>query len=253
MNYVCIPLLIFIIYSTGSYLNGHIQNMAYGGAVDSIFSVKDNPYNQTFANWTGKWFNWFLALPNIEGNKSLSHPRDHYSPEKCSWNQDKNGPVWMLADGPDINDLSQTDIRDCKVPAGKALLVQIVGSNCSPVEGYKTDQDLLNCAAWILDKAAISASIDGKDVIDTNKDPNDKSMIYVKPFILNLTYGKNNYYGDPEGTQRGMGAGYFLFLKPLPVGRHTITFAESVINPSDSNDRRISHVQYNIAVENMTK
>jgi hypothetical protein len=44
-----------------------------------------------------------LSLPNNEENENLTHPRDNYSPEKCSWNQDKTAPVWMLPDGKGIN------------------------------------------------------------------------------------------------------------------------------------------------------
>lgn len=232
----------------------YVQNIGHGGAADSVFSATDKPYNRDFSYWVHKWFNWFLSLPNIQGNASLTHPRDSYSPDKCAWNQNKDDPVWMLSDGPDQNDLSVTEKRVCKVPAGKSLLVQIVGSNCSPTEGYKNDQELMDCAKWILPQASFSASVDGKEVMNTNNDPHDRDRFYVQPFVTNITYRKNNYYGDPPGTYRGMEAGYFLFLKPLPVGNHTINYQESVINTLDStgNDKRISKLQYDITIENRT-
>ena len=76
------------------------------------------------------------------------------SPEKCSLNQN-NGPVWFLADGKDTDDNSQPEIRECTVPKGKALLVQIVGSGCGMNEGYKNDQELLDCAVWYSNGLAI--------------------------------------------------------------------------------------------------
>jgi hypothetical protein len=215
------------------------------------------PFNHTFRYWVAKWFDWFLTLPNIHttNNESLAHPRYNYSPEKCSWNQDKSSPVWMLPDGPGRNDLSVIEIRDCVIPVGKAILVQIVGSNCSPNEGYKTDQELLGCAAWILNEAIFSASVDGIEVMNTNKNPNDRDKYYVQPFITNITYGKNNYYDDPEGIVRGAEAGYFLFVKPLPSGSHIIKYQESVINTLDStgNDKRINGLEYHITVKNESK
>lgn len=250
-------LIIFLIaiFSTGVVVNSYNQNVASGGINDKVFSAKDMPYNHDMNYWVQKWFNWFLSLPNVEGNESLAHPRDNYTPEKCSWNQDLSGPVWMLPDGRDLNDLSKAEIRDCKVPAGKSLLVQIVGSNCSKEEGLKNDQEIMQCAVWVLPKAQFSASIDGNEVMNTNKDPSDTEKFYVRPFFTNVTYSKSNYYGASEGTYKGAEAGYFFFVKPLSVGKHQIKFQESAINTLDStgNDKRISNVQYNILVENMTK
>lgn len=254
MKYIIAFILIFVIYSAASYIPHKLQDPVYGQADDIVFSVNDKPYNHTFNHWVEEWFKWFLSLPNIQGDEGQSHPRDVYSPEKCSWNQNKTSPVWMLADGPGQNDLSVTEIRDCEVPVGKALLVQIVGSNCSTNEGYKNDKELLDCANWILDKAQFSASVDGKEIMNTNKNPADREKFFVKPFITNITYAKNNYYGFPEGTYRGMEAGYFLFIKPLSPGNHVIKYQESVINTLDrsGNDKRISNMQYNIAVDNNT-
>jgi len=254
MKYFWLVLLI-IIFFTCSGLNAYTQDAVHADRDEIVFSVNDMPYNHTFSYWVDKWFNWFLSLPNVEGNKSLTHPRDNYSPEKCSWNQEYNDPVWMLSDGRDSNDLSHVEIRDCKVPAGKALLVQIVGSNCSTEEGLETDEQLMKCAVWVLPQAQFSATIDGKEVMNTNKVPNDRVKFYAQPFLANVSYGKSNYYGASEGTYRGMKAGYFLFVKPLPIGDHTIKFQESAINTLDStgNDKRISNVQYNIVIENTTK
>jgi hypothetical protein len=248
-------IFLFVIFIISLAFKLYDQNVANAEINDKVFSAKDMPYNHTMNYWVQKWFDWFLSLPNVEGNVSLAHPRDNYSPEKCSWNQDYSEPVWMLSDGRDRNDLSKMEIRDCKVPAGKSLLVQIVGSNCSMEEGLKNEQELMQCAVWVLPKAQFSATIDGNEVMNTNKDPNDRNKFYVQPFFTNVTYSKNNYYGASEGTYKGAEAGYFLFVKALPVGNHEIKFQESAINTLDStgNDKRISSVQYNVIVQNMTK
>jgi len=231
------------------------QILADAKSNELVFSVTDNPYNHKFDYWVDKWINWFLSLPNVEGNEKLTHPRDNYSPEKCALNQNDSSPVWMLPDGRDSNDLSDVEIRDCIVPSGKALLVQIVGSNCSEEEGLKNDKEILECAVWVLPQAQFSATVDGQEVMNTVKDPSDRNKFYVEPFFTNITYAKSNYYGASEGMYRGADAGIFLFIKPLPIGSHIIKFQESVINTLDStgNDKRISNVQYNILVENKTK
>lgn len=237
------------LFITSSGLSEFQPQFANAQSDGLAFKVTDRPYDNSFNFWVEKWFGWFLSLPNDEGNGTLTHPRDNYSPEKCSWNQDQIGPVWMLPDGRGSDDL--VEVRNCKIPEGKAILVQIVGSNCSEEEKakYKIYEELLRCANWVLDKAEINATIDGKEVINTQ----NKNEFFVQPFLTNITYAKSNIYNAREGTYRGMEAGYFLFVKPLPVGNHTIQFNENVINPEDVNDKRISNVHYNIQIYNDTR
>jgi hypothetical protein len=218
----------------------YIPNV-YGNGSKLIFSPTDKPYNQTYANFTKDWWLWHLSIPQ-------PHPRDHYSPDKCSLNQ-TNRHVWFLADGMGRDNIDQPEERACQVPAGKALLVQIVGSGCSKVEGYKTDEELKKCADWILDRAIITAEVDGQEVINTIKNPNDKSKNYINPFITNLTYVPHNIYDYKPGTYRGMVSGYYLFVRPLSPGQHEISFKEIDENCpggslGPSCDKRDTNVKY---------
>ena len=185
---------------------------------------------------------------------SSAHHRDSYSPEKCSWNQ-SSGPVWFLPDGKDQPDLSAAEIRECTVPEGKALMVQIVGSGCSTGEGLKNDQELLDCAVWVLPTAEFSASVDGVEVMNTKSDPSDRDKFYVEPFKTNLTYVDRNYYEVEPGTYDGMVAGYYLFVPPLPPGEHEIKFSESAIEflSGFPSDKRLSNVEYHITVHRTPK
>jgi hypothetical protein len=239
-------LIIIITFYGVGYLN------LTAGSQDLVFSVKDNPYNKTFAEWASWWWNHHLSIADIKTNKSLSHPRDNYSPEKCSWAQD-NGPVWFLPDGKDQSDATHPEIRQCKVPEGKALLVQIVGSGCSKGENPEyTEEDLLNCAVWVLPSAQFSAKIDGKEVMNTVKDPSDRQKFYVEPYKTNLTYVKNSYYDNVKpGTYPGIVGGYYLFVPPLSRGLHEIQFDETAIKFLNAvpSEKRISNVKYLITVE----
>jgi hypothetical protein len=222
----------------------------FGQSNKLIFTPSDNPYNKTFAKWADEWWKYHTGIKNIKSNFSLSHPRDAYSPEKCSWNQN-NGPVWFLPDGKDRDDITEPEVRKCTVPKGKALLVQIVGSGCSELEGLKTEKELLDCAWWILPKASFSASVDGVEVLNTDKNPSDRQKCFVEPFKTTLTYVKDSYYaplkGKGYGTSPGMVAGCYLFIPPLSAGAaHEIVFKESAIKFSNGIpvDKRLSHVKY---------
>lgn len=238
----------FLILFITLYNFGYSQN---ANTEDLIYSPEQMPYNKTFADWAVWWWNQHLSIPDIKQNNSLAHPRDNYSPEKCSWAQD-NGPVWFLPDGKDQTDITNAEVRECKVPQGKAMLVQIVGSGCSMGEGYKDQQGIRDCAVWVLPTAEFSAKIDGKEVMNTKNNPGDKQKFYVEPYEANLTYVKNSYYGKVlPGTYEGEVAGYYLFIKPLPTGKHEIEFDESAIEYLNNFpiSQRLSHVKYLITIE----
>jgi hypothetical protein len=232
-----------------SLLSMTVAPTAFGSTRDLVFSPGENPYNNSYSDWAREWWQWHLSIPDIKENTSLAHPRDTYSPEKCSWNQN-SGPVWFLPDGKDQPDLSAVEVRECTVPEGRALLVQIVGSGCSTGEGLRNDQELLDCAVWVLPAAEFSASVDGVEVMNTRSDPTDRNKFYVEPFKTNLTYAERNYYEVEPGTYDGMVAGYYLFVPPLPPGEHAIEFSESAIEflSGFPSDKRLSNVKYDITV-----
>lgn len=224
--------------------------LSYSNGNELIYSVEEQPFNKTFAEWANWWWNKHLSIPDIKNQKELSHPRDIYSPEKCNWAQD-DGPVWFLPDGKENSDLTNPEIRKCVIPEGKAVMVQIVGSGCSTGEGFKNLKELMDCAVWVLPTAEFTASIDGTEVMNTQKNPSDRNRYYVNPFETNLTYVKDNYYKVPEGTYLGTVAGYYLLTKPLSAGNHTIQFQESAIEFLEGfpKDKRQSHVLYEIEVK----
>jgi hypothetical protein len=242
----CIALFIIAFQNGGNFFN---NSFALNRELISI--PLDKPYNKTFAEWTRDWWNWHLSIQDTkgQGNESLFHPRENYTPEKCSLNQNV-GPVWFLADGKDLDDNSNPEVRNCTVPKGKALLVQIVGSGCGMNEGFKNDQELFDCAVWVLPTAQLSASIDGVEVVNTNN-PGDRESLYVKPFKTTLSYPENNLYDLEPGTFPATVAGYFLFVRPLPEGTHELQFKETAIDFEGGvpGDKRLSNVKYVITVK----
>lgn len=219
-----------------------------------IFLKDDEPYGKSYAEWLGKWWQWHISIPsefnNLESaDMSLVHPREAYSPEKCAWNQD-DGNVWYLADGKHlpIEEKTKPEIRECFIPSGKAILVQIYGSGCSYGEGFRSLIELEECVNIGLDSVKLSAKVDGLEVVNSV----DKEKILPQPSLFNLTYVKDNLYNIPEGTYGGMANGYFLFIKPLSNGLHTIEFQETYFKSGfegqPSNENRFSNVKYNLIV-----
>ena len=98
--------------------------ITFGSVEKLVFTQDESPYNKSYSDWTREWWQYHLSIPDIKENSSLSHPRNDYTPEKCSWNQ-KSGPVWFLPDGKDASDISTPEIRECTCAARKSSL----GSN----------------------------------------------------------------------------------------------------------------------------
>lgn len=222
---------------------------------DLLFSKDSSPYGTSFSEWMGKWWQWHVSLSHKvndtnTNDQSMMHPREAYSPEKCGWNQsDQN--VWFLADGRSLGltEYTKPEIRQCEVPSDKALLVQIYGGGCDFSEGWTTDQELYDCVKIGLDAVTFSATVDGIEVMNSN----ERSEFLPNPYLFNITFPTNNLYDAPEGTFRAMANGYFLFLKPLSNGTHTVEFKEAYFKPGfegqPSPENRLSNVIYELTVK----
>ena len=55
-----------------------------------VYAKDSKPFGISYENWINKWWQWNMGIPSAE------HPRDHYTPSRCTINQ--GGPVWFLAD-----------------------------------------------------------------------------------------------------------------------------------------------------------
>lgn len=248
------PIMIVIMCTILISLMDNLTSYATTNASDLLFSKATSPYGTSYAEWMGKWWQWHASLPHKVNeqdpeNLSFAHPREAYSPEKCAWNQN-NDNVWFLADGRSLglSDYANPEIRNCTVPHDKALLVQIYGGGCDFSEGSRTDEELKDCVNIGLDSVKFDAKVDGIQVMsDVNK--ND---FLPEPYLYNITWTNDNIYEVSPGTYRAMANGYFLFVKPLGVGNHTIEFNEAYFKPGfegqPSPENRLSNVVYNISV-----
>lgn len=247
-------LLIFTYLITVLFSYSFITNVY--AISDLIFSKDSNPYGIPYSEWIGKWWQWHVSIPNLSNTSSSNdlmssvHPRESYSPEKCSWNQNDDSPVWFLPDGRNLAvfEINKPEYRECTIPSDKAILVQIYGGGCSTGEGFKNDKEIEDCVNLGLDKVNFIASIDGIEVMNSA----NRYDYLSEHHKYNLTYVNNNLYNVPEGTYKAMAGGYFLFLKPLSPGVHELKFKEVYFKPGfegqPSSEHRISNVIYTLNI-----
>ena len=177
-----------------------------------VFSKDSTPYGAPYGEWIAKWWNWTLSIPKEQ------HPRDDYTPEKCTANQ--GGPVWFLAD-----QLGGREERRCTVPAGKAILIPLLTGECGyEVPEVKNDEDMRRCATAGDEYGVIEATVDGIKL-------KDLQTYRTQSGYFNSTIVENNIYDSPAGDYKAFADGYFVFLEPLPAGNHDVDLKVSVLNP----------------------
>ncbi|MPZ06252.1 MAG: hypothetical protein GEU26_07520 [Nitrososphaeraceae archaeon] len=124
-------------------------------------------------------------------------------------------------------------IRECAVPIGKAILLPILNSECSFAEfpQLQTVDELRMCAKAFQDQVTqLHFSIDGQDISEIEL---EKYRIQSPPFYFTLP--ENNILDLPENTTTSaVSDGNWVFLKPLSLGRHEISFSGN-INSSTTN------------------
>ena len=195
-----------------------------------IYSTNSGPYGIPYNQWASKWWQWTQSIPEPV------HPREHPSEQNCKVAQ--QGPVWFLADL-----LSGRQERSCTIPASKAILVSLVGGFCgADSPGVTNDDSIRQCAAAGDNYATIQVTLDGKEIKNL-----DQNRIQYGPFMI--TYVNNNIYKHKPGTAKGFVDGYYLFLKPLALGQHTLALQTSVINPQDSSFNYSADLVYHLNIQ----
>jgi hypothetical protein len=177
------------------------------------FTSGSRPFGTSFSQWSARWSEWAFGLPV---------PRNPLAdPANCNVGQ--HGPVFLLpaAIGPDT-------VASCSVPEGKGVLVTPGGSITSTATGDgTTGRQLAKAAKAATDVLSdFSASVDGVALPVTR---------FRTSALFTLALPRNNLFGVPGGDTRAAINGYFMILKPLPVGTHTITESDTFADGSIDN------------------
>jgi hypothetical protein len=177
---------------------------------DFLYERNEGPFGRSWEEWAALWCNWLLSIPK-KNNPSLDKTGKY-----CSINQnDKN--VWFLT-GTFGNIVPI--IRKCTIVGGKAILLPILEKEDSLAEDsdLRTDSDLIKRSRDAIDRVLhMEASINGHKVEHLEN-------YRVQSGVFDLTLPENNVYDVRPGLTRSVCDGYWLFIKPLPIGKHHIYF-----------------------------
>jgi len=113
-------------------------------------------------------------------------------------------------------------VRDCTVPAGKALFFPIINVECSTLEAPPfyggNEAELRACVEQDLFQLRnVFAVIDGVALQGLDR-------YLVESPVFTFQVPDNNVLGVAAGMGQSVSNGYYLMLAPLSVGEHTIRF-----------------------------
>lgn len=176
-----------------------------------IFSPDSRPYGKTYGQWAEKWIKWSLSI-----SKS-SNPILDETGENCAESQ--SGPVWFLA-----GTLGTLVRRKCCIPPNKGIFFPVIEKECSFAEEgdqLKTEEELVSRVRHLMDVVLqLDVEIDGNKLENLYK-------YRALSNIFDLSFPEDNVYGVSKGKTRSVTDGYWIMLKPLPLGHHTIYFCGS--------------------------
>jgi hypothetical protein len=184
---------------------------------------------KSYNELAGEWTNWLTAEP-IATNPAFD-PDGRF----CDLNQ--QGSVWFLA-----STFGGVVDRTCEVPAGKAIFLSLGGVFLSfapefpaagdPCAQMATDAERVRCDVNndvpVAPAISFEVTVDGEAIEDlfayrVQSQPGGFTLQAPNPsFLTDLGFA-------PGDRSPAIADGYFLFLKPLSPGVHTLNLR--MVNP----------------------
>lgn len=199
-----------------------------------VAPINSLPAGQSYGRWAAEWWQWAYGTP------AAVNPVADTTGEHCAQRQvDK---VWFLAGSFSSNPVT----RNCTIPARKSLFFPLINTaygaflNDSP---ETRTEDFIRAAGSCTEPAHITVRIDNYNVPKPTQFFTGKSGSQ-SPFF-NIQLPVDNIAGLHDNTPNVAGdvleadelvlspsaeQGYYLFLKPLSAGAHTIHFKASGCN-----------------------
>lgn len=167
-----------------------------------VFTPDSYPYGVSYPEWVARWWKWAFSIP-IENN-----PVTDMTGENCAVNQD--GPVWFLA-----GTVGGVVDRSCTIPAEKAILLPILNHG-GTLANSQSEEELLEYT-----KKEMDIGINLDVTVDNIRLGGLESYRVASP-IFDVVLPEKNLFGGRPGPTKGASDGYWLFLEPLPKGKHNI-------------------------------
>ena len=187
---------------------------AAGNPNPGVLPPNANAQGHGYSGWSAAWWQWYQSIPASE------HPALDTTGEFCTEGQ--SGKVFFLA-----ANLVTTDPIPCTVRTGKSIFFPMANIECSTVElppfFGSTEEQLRACAKCWADHivpSLLEVTVDGRALKDL------KRYRAASP-LFTFEYPADSIMGIPGGPATGQSVsdGYWIYLRPLSAGQHTVSFS----------------------------
>jgi hypothetical protein len=182
---------------------------------------------RTFPQWTAEWWQHVTSIP------TAANPILDPNGSRCMVGE--HGPVWFLY-GSWVSVAPGAIVRNCTIPAGKALFFPIYTSSWINTPSVCGDPATNRTVAQL--RALALADVEGIGIVSTTVDGVElpglginNPEFRVASSVFDVTLPEANIFDQPclgignvpKGIYTPAAAdGVYTMLKPLPVGKHTI-------------------------------
>ena len=227
MNRIVLVLFLIIFLSSFGWC------YANDSADSKVISVVSAPYNNTYGEWTAKWWQWIISIDKTHNPGNDETGRD------CGYGQD--GPIWFLTGT--FENLQRAE-RNCTIPKEKAIFIPVVNSEKSYTEfpELKDEAALRLRAKNAIDRVTKKIiTIDGKEIKDLQN-------YCIQSPLFEITFPENNIYGVQPGPSQAVSDGYWILLQPFKeLKEHVIEFGGEAWCQKDKLEFT-TNVKYNITL-----
>lgn len=186
-------------------LASQLPATSFAAGPASLVAPKQVVAGKTQGEWSTAWWQWARSFDG-EGNSPVADKTG----ESCHLKQD--GPVWFLAG----TYSTQRTIRTCTVPKGKYLYFPMINYMVnSTVPGNVSCQGVTE---------AVRETIDGIHMLVLEIDGVRASKLEAHRQISPGCFDAGALTGGRVRLNPTAADGYYIMLKPLSTGKHTINF-----------------------------
>jgi hypothetical protein len=182
---------------------------------DLVYPLAATVQGKDMGEWVAEWWKWVLAIPRDQ------NPMLDFTGARCAMDQPFEDVFFLVATTGGTT--AHVDRTECKAPAGKEIFLPIwpvvawAPGDCPP--------SMLDACVDILNGIMArpeTFSLDGRSIscLEDHR--------HLAPWF-DLTIPPDNLFNIPEPlTRKFLGDGFWLMLRPLAPGLHTITFHAEV-------------------------
>lgn len=176
-----------------------------------VFPISAAPYGLTYAEWSAGFWRWFMEHPLV-GHPGIDDPSFDVT-------SGQSGPVWYLATPVEFDTRNPTlRTRHISIPSGTSLFVGMLTGEMSSNEGAATEAEQRDIANFQADVITMEqCTLDGYPV--------DTGVLRFESPQFSFT-APDPWIFSPSSSGPGtaVGDGYYVFLKPMSVGRHVLHY-----------------------------